>query len=169
LPVRAGLEPADKTAGIETGQRSAAPKQQEAERHIAVLQRQIVEGVAGPSVTGMPPEIDAAPGPGQRHRRLCLVDQRAARGDGYADGKRIRIELVAETRAHDVQGQIAAAAGRNNPCVARGKGTTRIAEIVVQIFEAREPVGVKQSGLGTDTGDPAELPGRGRCQLKRTR
>src|SRR6202011_384800 len=39
------------------------------------------------------------------------------------------------------------------------------AEIVVQIFEAGEPIGVKQSCLDAETGDPAELPGRGRRQL----
>src|SRR6266849_3364569 len=106
--------------------------------------------------------IVTAPRPGQRDRRRGLVvERRLAGGAGCtANG---RIELVAEARANDVQGQIAAAPGRGSPCEeAWTGGTAGIAKVIMQVFEPCEPIGVKQSGLGSETGNPPELPGRGR-------
>src|ERR1700722_11734140 len=109
-------------------------------------------------------EVKAGPGPGQHRRRRCLVDRttRHRTGSaGIAESIAVRIELVAETRANDIDRQIAAASER----VGWGKEdwkrcAARIAEIIMQVFEAGEPIGVKHPGLGTDTGNPPEPPTR---------
>src|ERR1700676_2464530 len=109
-------------------------------------------------------EVKAGPGPGQHRGRRCLVGRPTRHMTGsasIAETIAVRIELVTETSANDIDRQIAAASGRGSwEENDRKRAAARIAEIIMQVFEAGEPIGVKHPGLGTDTGNPPEPPTR---------
>src|SRR4051794_15124514 len=143
LPVVAGVSAAEPALGLDAADGGI---EEEHGREIVFL----------PGVAAMGAEIEAGPAlQGRRHARRLGVGRGGRRERGG-----VRTELVGDAGAHEVDGLVS----RRDAAVEGVSGligedvavAVDAPEVVMQVFEARDPVRAAEHDFAPDAGDPAE-------------